>query len=343
MLIEVRHRPTEVSANSVSMALATNNSTPESSVPDPSVARTLPNSGSFISVIASLNKTVITSTAASRTSSWDVTVRAIYQSGHDVKVPERCPDYGKNVDLVIVIMSAPSHIEARTAIRQTWGHYGQRRDVSLVFMLGLTGNKNIEKLLQQEQRLYGDIVRGRNVDSYSNLTLKTISSLEWVSMYCSGVKFMLKTDDDMFINVPLLLSFVYKHMNDRNVIFGNLAERWRPVRNKKSKYYVSQAEYEPVVFPDFTTGPAYLLSSNVVNKLHKAVLDQKYLKLEDVFVTGIVANKLGIKRSLAEEFLNDRIAYEPCEIQRVISIHMVTYSEQFDLWKKLLDGESKCK
>ncbi|XP_066582256.1 beta-1,3-galactosyltransferase 1-like [Prorops nasuta] len=269
--------------------------------------------------------------------------RAIYEAGHTSPIPEKCPNFGKEMELVIMIMSAPMHIEARTAIRQTWGHFGQRRDISILFMLGATADPNVEKVLLQEQKMYNDIIRGKFMDSYSNLTLKTISTLEWIDSYCSEVKFILKTDDDMFINVPRLLSFISKHSKDRNVIFGRLARKWKPIRNKKSKYYVSLAQFKQTVFPDFTTGPAYLLSSDIVRKLYDAALDQTYLKLEDVFTTGIVANKLGIKRIQANEFLNKKTAYNPCTIQRVISIHMVKYSEQFDLWKKLLDGKSKCK
>lgn len=269
--------------------------------------------------------------------------RAIYEAGHTVSIPERCPNLGRDMDLVVIIMSAPTHLEARTAIRQTWGHFGQRSDMSVLFMLGTTLDPRVETILRKEQNMYNDVIRGHFLDSYSNLTLKTISTLEWVDTYCSKVKYLLKTDDDMFINVPRLLAFVYKHAKDRNVIFGRLAKKWKPIRNRKSKYYVSQAQFQQPVFPDFTTGPAYLLSSDTVRRLYDAALDQTYLKLEDVFTTGIVAHRLGIKRSHANEFLNKRIQYTACNIQRGISIHMVKYSEQFDLWKKLLDGKSKCK
>jgi len=260
-----------------------------------------------------------------------------------VTIPERCPNQGRDMDLVVIVMSAPTHLEARTAIRQTWGHFGQRSDMSVLFMLGTTLDSRIENVLRKEQNMYNDMIRGRFVDTYSNLTLKTISTLEWVDSYCSEVKYLLKADDDMFINVPRLLAFVNKHAKDRNVIFGRLARKWKPIRNRKSKYYVSQAQFQQSVFPDFTTGPAYLLSSDTVRRLYDAALDQTYLKLEDVFTTGIVAHRLGIKRSHANEFLNKRIQYTACNIQRGISIHMVKYSEQFDLWKKLLDGKSKCK
>ncbi|KOC59351.1 Beta-1,3-galactosyltransferase 1 [Habropoda laboriosa] len=273
----------------------------------------------------------------------EYSARAIYEAGHMVPIPEKCPNFGKEMDLVIIIMSAPTHLEARMAIRQTWGHFGQRSDISILFMLGATLDSKVETILKKEQKTYNDVIRGKFLDSYSNLTLKTISTLEWVDNYCSKVKFLLKTDDDMFINVPRLQAFTVKHAKDRNVIFGRLAKKWKPIRNKKSKYYVSQAQFKNAVFPDFTTGPAYLLSSDIVRKLYGAALDQIYLKLEDVFVTGIVADKLGITRTHANEFLNKKISHSACNVQRSISIHMVKYSEQFDLWKKLLDGKSECK
>ena len=273
----------------------------------------------------------------------ECSARAIYEAGHMVPIPEKCPNFGKEMDLVIIIMSAPTHLEARMAIRQTWGHFGQRSDISILFMLGATMDSKVETILRKEQKTYNDVIRGKFLDSYSNLTLKTISTLEWVDNYCSKVKFLLKTDDDMFINVPRLQAFTIKHARDKNVISGRLAKKWKPIRNKKSKYFVSQAQFKHAVFPDFTTGPAYLLSSDIVRKLYDAALDQTYLKLEDVFVTGIVADKLGIKRTHANEFLNKKISYSACNVQRGISIHMVKYSEQFDLWKKLFDGKSKCK
>ena len=41
-------------------------------------------------------------------------------------------------------------------------------------------------------------------DIYYNLTLKTVMGLKWSSIYCSQVKYVMKTDDDIFVNVPLL-------------------------------------------------------------------------------------------------------------------------------------------
>uniref|UniRef100_A0A1I8NRB9 Hexosyltransferase n=1 Tax=Stomoxys calcitrans TaxID=35570 RepID=A0A1I8NRB9_STOCA len=270
----------------------------------------------------------------------------IYEPGHmneEIDVEQICPNKGNKLKLLILITSAQTHTEARLAIRQTWGHFGTRRDVSTAFILGRTTNATVSEALTQENIIYGDLIRGNFIDSYNNLTLKTLSSLEWVDQHCPKAKYILKTDDDMFINVPKLLQFLDAHSKDKRVIYGRLAKKWKPIRNKKSKYYISTGQFNAAVFPPFTTGPAYVLTSDIVHELYEKSLEQVYLKLEDVFTTGIVAQLLGIKRVHVNEFLNRRIAFNPCNIRKSISVHMIKANEQFDLWKKLLDQTTKCK
>lgn len=272
-----------------------------------------------------------------------ILTETLYQSGYNIPNVDLCPELGNKLKLVVGIMSAPSHLEARMAIRQTWGHFGQRRDVSLAFMLGMSRVNTINMATFQESQIYGDVIRADFLDSYDNLTLKTVSILDWVDNYCSKAKFVLKTDDDMFINFPHLLTFIEKHANAKRTIFGRLARKWKPIRNRKSKYFVSTKQFSLSVFPDFTTGPAYLLTSDIISDMFKRALKSTYLKLEDVFTTGIVAQSIDVKRVHINEFINKRIPFNICNIKKSISIHMVKFHEQFDLWKKLLDGRSKCK
>lgn len=275
-----------------------------------------------------------------------IPTQQIYEPGHmneEIDIEQICPNKGNKLKLLILITSAQTHTEARLAIRQTWGHFGTRRDVSTAFILGRTTNKTINDALTQENMIYGDLIRGHFIDSYNNLTLKTLSSLEWVDSYCPKTKYILKTDDDMFINVPKLLQFLDAHSKDKRVIYGRLAKKWKPIRNKKSKYYISTGQFSASIFPPFTTGPAYVFTSDIVHELYVRSLHEVYLKLEDVFTTGIVAQQLGIKRVHVNEFLNRRIAFNPCNIRKSISVHMIKANEQFDLWKKLLDQTTKCK
>lgn len=272
-----------------------------------------------------------------------VRTNEIYEPGFTEASADLCKNSGEQLRLLVLITSAPTHHEQRLAIRQSWGHYGSRRDVAIGFILGQTENQAHEDALAAEQYMYNDLVRGHFVDSYNNLTLKTISSLEWVDTYCPNASFFLKTDDDMFINIPRLLQFIEKHHKDKHTIYGRLAKKWKPIRNKKSKYYVSPQQYFPTIFPHFTTGPAYLITSDVIGDLYRKSLNQTYLKLEDVYTTGIVAQLLNIKRVHVTEFLNRRIAFNQCNIKKAISLHMIKPIEQFDLWKKLLDNSVKCK
>lgn len=266
----------------------------------------------------------------------------LYVAGFNIPCIDLCPKLGDGLKILILVTSSPDHSESRSAIRNTWGHYNLRNDMAIAFVVGI-GSETVNKVIRDESNLYGDIIQGNYVDSYDNLTLKTVSMMEWVHDYCSDTHFVLKTDDDMFINVPKLLTFLVKNKDAKMTFFGRLAKKWRPIRKTSSKYYVSPVQYSSNIFPDFTTGPAYLFTSDVVVDVYVKALQTTYLKLEDVFTTGVVAQSLKIKRQHVNEFFNKRIPLNACTVKKGISIHMVKYHEQFELWKKLLDGRSKCK
>nr|CAI5850988.1 unnamed protein product [Callosobruchus analis] len=169
-----------------------------------------------------------------------VSAGMIYEAGHADVNSQICPNLGQNLKLLIAITI--------------------RKDVAIAFILGLTSNQTLNNNIEKEQEIYGDIIRGKFIDTYDNLTLKTISVLEWVDNYCSKASFVLKTDDDMFINVSRLLAFIAKHKPETRAIYGRLAKKWKPIRNKISKYYISPQQYKPPVFPDFTTGMYVILT-----------------------------------------------------------------------------------
>ncbi|KAH8323419.1 hypothetical protein KR067_008284 [Drosophila pandora] len=228
------------------------------------------------------------------------------------------------------------------AIRLTWMHYGSRSDIGMAFVLGRGNDTHLNERLDGENMMYADMIRGNFVDSYNNLTLKTISALEWTHWHCPLAKYVLKTDDDMFINVPKLMEFL-DTLKAKRKIYGRRAENWMPVRNKRSKYYVSYAQYSSRYFPYFTTGPAYLLTGDIVAELYAQALATALLKLEDVFMTGIVADVLGIDRINVKAIANVNTNPSVCRIRQRITVHMVEPNGQFDLWQKLFNTAIRCK
>lgn len=123
-----------------------------------------------------------------------------------------------------MVRSAPRNLNQRIAIRETWGQYASRSDISMAFLIGTTNNQSVEESLKVESVMYGDLIRAHFREHYNNLTLKTISALEWMDTYCSRAEFMLNVDDDMFINVMQLLSFIDDNRSeaDQKIIFGHI-------------------------------------------------------------------------------------------------------------------------
>ncbi len=76
--------------------------------------------------------------------------------------------------------------------RASWGsgrvlRGGQAR---LIFLLGTEASlaSTVEADLQAENVLHGDLMREDFLDSYENLTLKTVAGLKWTSIFCPQVK-----------------------------------------------------------------------------------------------------------------------------------------------------------
>ncbi|XP_070501525.1 uncharacterized protein [Chironomus tepperi] len=243
-------------------------------------------------------------------------VSEIYPPGFTYSPPDIC---NASLQLIIVVTSAPGNVKARNAIRQTWGQFNSTDPVKLVFIVGNSIPKN-EKNLKDEYAAHADIIHGNFIDSYYNLTLKTISMLEWIKSNCKMAKFILKADDDTFINVNKLLDVIKSRNDDKMTIYGRVGHDWTPFRDPQSKYYISYDEFADSVFPDFTSGPAYLMTSDCAELIYNETLEHKYLKLEDVFITGIIASQLHIQRIDLKEFVNEKpTEVDPCQLKDVFS------------------------
>lgn len=87
-----------------------------------------------------------------------VWTRDIYEPGFIYPNAQVCPNDGLDIRLIILITSAPGHFSARDAIRLTWGHYAQRLDVSMAFIIGKK-KKSLFFLLFLEQKIHTSFFR----------------------------------------------------------------------------------------------------------------------------------------------------------------------------------------
>ncbi|KAK7495885.1 hypothetical protein BaRGS_00012875, partial [Batillaria attramentaria] len=99
--------------------------------------------------------------------------------------------------------------------------------------------------------------------------------------------FFLKTDDDMWVNVPALLNTVNKEQATLQTALGGSCRvtGTKPHRNVKSKWYASYNAYPQPTYPGFCSGTGYVSSLNLARHVISVSPDVPFFHLEDVYVS----------------------------------------------------------
>ncbi|XP_046358134.2 beta-1,3-galactosyltransferase 5-like [Haliotis rufescens] len=202
-------------------------------------------------------------------------------------------------DILIFVHSGCDHFAKRQLVRKTWGSVKTVRGLSFrtVFMLGETSNQTLQKVLETESLLRGDIVQGNFADTYKNLTYKHIMSLGWILKECPGIKLIVKLDDDTMLNTYNLVDYFHLPGAKDRLLYCSVYYRQGPLRHNRTKWYVSPSEYPFQKFPNYCEGFGYVMSPDVARSLYKASEDARYFWVDDVYVTGILTLKVGLTLS----------------------------------------------
>nr|XP_006111855.1 beta-1,3-galactosyltransferase 5-like [Pelodiscus sinensis] len=241
--------------------------------------------------------------------------------------------------LVLLVTSGPGQLKARMTIRQTWGKHrlvaGNR--IVTYFLLGITTKESDLIEIIFESQKYRDIIQKDFMDSYYNLTLKTMMGIEWVHIFCSQSRFVMKTDTDMFVNIFYLSELLLRKNRSTRFFTGFLKMNERPIRNRCSKWYVSEAEYPASTYPPFCSGTGYVLSTDVVSQIYNISESVSFIKLEDVFI-GLCLTKLKINpEELHSEqtFFADRVRFSICHFKKIVTSHYVKPQQLLIFWDAL--------
>ncbi len=90
----------------------------------------------------------------------------------------------------------------------------------------------------------------------------------------------------MFINFPLLLDELARQNMNRSIL-GNYHPKSKVLRT--GKWQADVAGYPFPFFPPYVAGACYVISGDLVPELYEASKYVRYLNLEDVYITGILA------------------------------------------------------
>ncbi|NXW49877.1 B3GT2 galactosyltransferase, partial [Nyctiprogne leucopyga] len=251
---------------------------------------------------------------------------------------EKCKD--KTPFLILLIATTAAEIQHRSSIRKTWGNESVVPGVEIVrlFMLGIESKGSNDNLLRESEQ-YHDIIQQDFLDTYHNLTLKTLMGMNWVASYCSGASFVMKTDSDVFVNTIYLIEKLLRPLSPppQDYFTGCLMKGHKPIRNKGSKWYISQEEYPGDKYPPFCSGTGYILSGDLASKIVNASVMIKYIHLEDVYV-GLCLNAKGIQivpppsRSLFNIY---KVPFSPCRYNNIVTSHHIQRNEHIFYWETL--------
>ena len=219
--------------------------------------------------------------------------------------------------LLMLIISAPFHLNERQVVRQTWLSYLVNNSRSLGpsnvrafkdptdaandlvihywFVCGhyYDNESKIEGAVKNESNVYGDILRLEYTESYILLVHKTLSSLRFASKM--DVRFVLKIDDDVYLHFPRMIWWLRTASLPEKLYGGYLLTKAKPIRKPLHKWHVSKQHYNKTYFPPYCNGPFYFMSRAVVLEVLEASFTEgSSFPLEDVFI-GILAQKVGVK------------------------------------------------
>lgn len=286
---------------------------------------------------------------------------------------------GDDIFLLIVVCSAVSNLEARQAIRETWASApalnspprfpvgtttvappspsqsgapsnggssvnpdGVGGSIRVLFLLGRTNSDTLQQAVLRESQDFGDIVQEDFLDTYNNLTLKSVMMLKWVNNTCRRARFVMKTDDDTFVNIPRLASHLQRLGHRRRLLLGCLICGAVPVRNKNSKWYVPRVLYNERYYPNYLSGTGYVISNDLIAPLYDAALDTPFFHLEDIYVTGLCAQRLGVRPADDLAFTYQKRPNDPCLFHFAVTGHRMTPADMHAIWKAMLAKDLKC-
>ena len=207
---------------------------------------------------------------------------------------------GRPYFLLVLVSSAPFNARRRRDIRLTWGvDSALNQRWKTLFLVAQTRNQTESEALLKEDERYRDLIRADYYEHYWNQTLKIQMAFEWASLYCN-FSFLLKMDDDTFVNVKSLISVLAKPKIPKEKLYMGHCYK-RPVVKRRGKWKVSYEDYNQTFYPDFCSGCGIVLSFDVVHLFVDLYAVVPWFKIDDVYI-GMLAEKAGVKAKYMRKF-----------------------------------------
>ncbi|XP_067457553.1 beta-1,3-galactosyltransferase 2 [Thunnus thynnus] len=260
--------------------------------------------------------------------------------------PAVCKD--RSPFLVFMVPVAPPEAAAREAIRKTWGAPAQ--DTLTLFYVGLPEGgqvSGIQEKLEEESRKHADIIQMNFVDSYKNLTIKTMMMMNWLATHCPNASYTMKVDADIFVNVFYLIRRLSSSPR-QGYITGSVISDGKPRRDSNSKWQITEELYPEDSFPSYVSGAGYVFSTDLAARISWASRFVRMIPLEDVYV-GLCLHVLGVRPVYSRSLLTLRnlfeiqnLKYDRCTFAKLVLVNGFNPSQLLHAWQDFSQGHTSC-
>ena len=204
-----------------------------------------------------------------------------------------CDSNNTTPRILIAVHSAYKNVITRRLIRQSWGQssYLCKFSAKLLFFIAQSRGRPLTSL-REELKQHDDVITLDFIDSYLNLSRKSVESMRWINKHLPDVKYVLKQDDDAFVNMTKLTRAlkVLEHKHETTFIAGYYFPNRKPKRNPKNVYYTPHSLWNKTHWPPAVTGPAYVITGTALPRLvsRADMASTPQVLWEDIFVTSVV-------------------------------------------------------
>jgi beta-1,3-galactosyltransferase 1 len=135
-------------------------------------------------------------------------------------------------------------------------------------------------------------------------------ALNWISRHCNRVSYILKTDDDMLINMFSILNhlstltYLYPTEAWHSTIACLIWTRMRVTRDPSSKWFVTSDEYPYEHFESYCSGSAYFITQDLIQPLFEATRYIPFFWIDDYYMTGLLPRAIRSSMNVKYLYIN---------------------------------------
>ncbi|KAK7068501.1 hypothetical protein SK128_009088 [Halocaridina rubra] len=201
----------------------------------------------------------------------------------------------QNLEIIAYVHSSISRVKKRNETRHTWAavsSYNVGIFLGVIYVVGRAKNAYEDQIIRDESLQYHDIVQVDIEEDYHLLSYKSLAALSWIHLHCSEIPWTIHVDDDVVIDV-FLLSLNLRDLNASDVEYFYCNIMYSNVM-REGKWAVDPRDYSSEKYPAFCSGLMWFIPTRLIPRLLYASQEAPFLWIDDVYVTGILAEKANI-------------------------------------------------